>query len=162
MELVHWGAVVCATADLLRLLRGSPDRSDMSVYLCVMNPSTDHDYAGLEITSVEFDAFRQYVARHVDGEFPTLMGFHIWDGEWSSQEAMRLSIETQVIAQELGRLPVPRSLRRNARAIARDRQAEVPRSMNGYFMDHDGQPLAVALRGLAEHCIALGLVIRSQ
>lgn len=134
----------------------------MSVYICVIDPKTEEDATGFSITSGEFGEFRTYVAKRIEGDFPILMGFDTWDGEWSVEEARTLAIEATLIEMELRRRKIPIRLRPEAMNRARHRDGQGPRSMDDYFITHDGESMAMTLRLLAEMCIELNGTIRSQ
>lgn len=134
----------------------------MSVYICVIDPATDRDANGLAMTSTEFAEFRTFVAEQIEGDFSVLMGFDTWDGEWTLEEARALSIEATLIEMRLRQTKIPRRLVAKAMKRARVRGQAVPRSMNEYFITHDGEPIASTLRVLATLCIALEGTIRSQ
>ncbi len=134
----------------------------MSVYICVIDPSTDTDANGLEVSSDEFDEFRDFVAEQIEDDFPVLMGFDTWDGEWTLDEARALSIEVTLIEMRLRQTKIPRPMLGKAMKRARVRRRGVPRSMNEYFITHNGEPMARTLRLLAKLCIEVRGTIRSQ
>ena len=134
----------------------------MSVYLCVIDPDSGDDIDGVEISSSEFSEFRSYVAAALGGDVRTLIDFDTWDGRWTALEAQTLSIELTIVEHELKSTKIPISLRSKAERRARDRDGTQPQSMNDFFIDHDGQPLARSLRRLAEGCIRHQGQIRSQ
>ena len=120
----------------------------MGLYLCVFSEDGDDEHAASEVGSyADFGAFRQAVARHLEGsDFPVLLLHSDCDGEWTVEELPALIEELDVIAAAFDRLP------RALYVPSSDPAASVPpeaATLCDCYVDVQGGTLVDALRHLA-------------
>lgn len=136
----------------------------MGLYLCLFDG--DEEIDGVEVGSyADFGTFRDTVQTCLEhgslgSRFPTLMRHSDCDGSWSPDEAAKLHVELDAIAQELEKLP-PVPLDGRKTSVARS-LGMAPTNRLECFIDVDGEPLLDGLRRLCRRSTDLGLPILFQ
>jgi hypothetical protein len=124
----------------------------MGLYLAVFD--ADEELEGVEVGSyADFGVFRDTVARLLEGgatgsRFPTLMLHSDCEGSWSLDDAARLQLELDQIADELRRLP-PLDLKPDTWQVEVAKTLGIrPKNLYESFFDVDGEPLIERLSDL--------------
>ncbi|MEM7228898.1 MAG: Imm70 family immunity protein [Planctomycetota bacterium] len=126
----------------------------MSLYLTIFDRS-EQEVEGVEVGSyADFGDFRDAIAKYVEdnqwgSKCPTLMLHSDCDGVWTSDEAVLLQGELEVIGACFRALP-PIAWDADWRTSAAEQAGVSIDSMYACFVDVDGQPLVDRLIELAQ------------
>ena len=138
----------------------------VTLYLALWDPAAQTDLAAIELESMEWAAFRDYIADELTGSFPMIVDFDPWNHTWTADHAVALEREAAEVERQLGE----RKVKRRYRRAAAERLADIdelpahsaqPATMNDYFIDHHGHPIATTLRAMAEQCRDTTIVIKA-
>jgi Immunity protein 70 len=138
----------------------------MGLYLTVFDDN-DEELDGVEIGSyLDYDLFIQNVINDVEGGVqgtacPALTLHHDSEGEWNSEEAVKLRTELQKITEVFKSNP---PVKHNSAWVAEVMSNVGLKPTNAYesFIDVDGEFLIDRLIGLAELSIKTGFPILFQ
>lgn len=138
----------------------------MGLYLCVFDDD-EEELEGVEVGNyADFDVFRTTISNRLEGgvygsRFHTLMMHSDCDGEWSPDEAHKLSAELKTIARELSAFaPIP--LGDGWKKSVARMYGLSPKSLDECFFDVDGESLFDRLQQLCSVSIERGLPILFQ
>ncbi|MBB6249427.1 Imm70 family immunity protein [Rhodanobacter sp. A1T4] len=137
----------------------------MGLYLCAFDGAEEID--GVEVGAyADFNFFRDAVVAAVENgqrgsQCPVLVEHHDSDGEWSSDESLRLIVELDLIGKALRELP-PVEFNSAWKKKVATALGLKPRNLLDCFFDVDGEPLVDRLRGLAEKSVQRGAPILFQ
>jgi hypothetical protein len=139
----------------------------MGLYLCVFANDDDEELDGVEVGRYEdFYRLRQTVTELLEegvqgSRYPTLQLHADSDGEWSPEDARRLSDELLEINARLSSHPASVLPEGWQRDVARTFGLS-PKTLADTFFDVDGEPLLERLLGQADVSIKSGRPIAFQ